>query len=36
MVPIGEALTFNRYWDGLDLMREFLRTVYVQGESRTR
>jgi hypothetical protein len=36
MVPVGEALTFNRYWDGLDLMREFLRAVFVQGELRTR
>ncbi len=30
IVPLGEALTFTRYWDGHDLMREFLRGVYVQ------
>jgi hypothetical protein len=29
-VPIGQALTFNRFWDGYDLLREFTRTVYIQ------
>jgi hypothetical protein len=29
-VPIGQALTFNRFWDGYDLLREFSRTVYIQ------
>jgi Acyl-CoA reductase (LuxC) len=29
-VPIGQALTFNRFWDGYDLMREFTRAVYIQ------
>jgi hypothetical protein len=29
-VPIGQALTFNRYWDGYDLLREFTRTVFIQ------
>lgn len=30
VVPIGQALTFNRFWDGYDLLREFTRTVYLQ------
>jgi hypothetical protein len=29
MAPIGQALNFNRYWDGYDLLREFTRTVHV-------
>jgi Acyl-CoA reductase (LuxC) len=29
IVPAGQALTFNRYWDGYDLLREFTRTVYL-------
>ncbi len=28
--PIGEALTFSRYWDGLDLLQAFARRVTVQ------
>jgi len=31
LVPIGEALMFNRFWDGYDLLQEFTRRVYVQG-----
>ncbi len=30
IVPIGQALQFNRYWDGYDLFVEFTRTVYVR------
>jgi len=30
MVPIGEALTFNRFWDGHDLLQELTRRVWVQ------
>ncbi len=29
-VPIGQALSFHRFWDGYDLLREFIRTVYIQ------
>jgi len=29
IVPIGQALQFHRYWDGLDLLREFCRVVHV-------
>lgn len=30
IVPIGEALTFSRYWDGLDLLQAFARRVTLQ------
>lgn len=30
IVPAGEALNFNRFWDGMDLLREFTRCVYLQ------
>lgn len=30
IVPVGEALTFNRFWDGCDLLQEFTRRVWVQ------
>lgn len=30
IVPIGEALTFNRYWDGFDLLQSLSRRVYVE------
>ncbi len=30
IVPIGEALTFNRFWDGYDLLQELTRRVWVQ------
>lgn len=33
LVPIGEALTFNRYWDGNDLFQSFTRRVYVAGNA---
>lgn len=29
MVPIGSALAFNRYWDGYDLLQEFVRRVAI-------
>jgi len=29
-VPVGQALSFHRFWDGYDLLREFMRTVYIQ------
>lgn len=29
VVPIGQALQFNRYWDGYDLFAEFTRSVYL-------
>ena len=29
IVPIGQALTFDRYWDGYDLLDAFTRTVRV-------
>lgn len=31
LVPFGEALNFNRYWDGYDLLQAFTRRVYLQG-----
>lgn len=30
IVPVGQALNFNRFWDGYDLLREFTRTVHIQ------
>jgi len=30
IVPLGKALTFNRYWDGYDLLVEMIRHVYVE------
>jgi hypothetical protein len=33
MVPIGQALQFNRYWDGYDLLAEFSRLVYIESAS---
>jgi len=30
IVPIGQALTFNRYWDGYDLLQELTRRVWMQ------
>ena len=30
IVPIGHALTFNRFWDGYDLLQELTRRVWVQ------
>lgn len=29
IVPVGQALTFNQFWDGYDLMAEFTRLVHV-------
>jgi hypothetical protein len=31
IVPVGEALTFNRYWDGYDLLQELTRGVHLVG-----
>lgn len=30
IVPIGAALTFNRYWDGYDLLQALSRRVYLE------
>lgn len=30
LVPLGQALTFNRFWDGYDLLEELTRRVYVE------
>jgi hypothetical protein len=30
VVPIGQALQFQRFWDGYDLLQEFCRCVYVE------
>lgn len=30
IVPMGKALTFNRYWDGYNLLAEMIRHVYVE------
>lgn len=32
IVPIGQALTFNRFWDGADLLQEMTRRVYVEAD----
>lgn len=32
VVPFGEALTFNRFWDGHDLLQAFLRRVWVDAD----
>jgi len=29
MVPVGQALNFNRYWDGMDLLAEFSRRIHI-------
>lgn len=30
IVPIGQALRFNRYWDGYDLLAELTKHVYIE------
>jgi hypothetical protein len=30
MVPIGQALRFSHHWDGLDLLRAFSRSVFIE------
>jgi hypothetical protein len=30
IVPLGQALTFNRFWDGYDLLQELTRRVYLE------
>lgn len=29
IVPIGDALTFGRFWDGRDLLTEFSRAIFI-------
>jgi hypothetical protein len=29
IVPVGQALNFNRFWDGNDLLLQFMRYVYL-------
>ena len=29
VVPIGQALQFGRFWDGLDLLLEFCRQIHL-------
>jgi hypothetical protein len=29
VVPVGQALAFNRFWDGMDLLGEFSHGVHV-------
>lgn len=29
IVPVGQALNFNRFWDGNDLLLQFMRYVYI-------
>ena len=33
VVPVGEALTFGRFWDGVDLLVEFTRFVQVSASA---
>ena len=32
VVPIGQALQFGRFWDGMDLLQEFCRHLYLAPE----
>lgn len=34
VVPVGQALQFGRFWDGLDLLQEFCRHVHWQSPVR--
>jgi hypothetical protein len=36
VVPVGQALTFHRLWDGYDLLRELTRLVHVEPTTRER
>ena len=29
IAPVGDALSFNRYWDGMDLVQSFSRSVHL-------
>jgi hypothetical protein len=29
IVPVGQALAFGRFWDGVDLLEEMVRRVHV-------
>jgi hypothetical protein len=31
LVPVGQALSFQRFWDGYDLLQELTRHVYIGG-----
>jgi len=33
IVPVGDALTFNRFWDGNDLLQAFTRRVFIAARS---
>jgi hypothetical protein len=33
MVPVGQALQFNRFWDGYDLLHEFCRLTYFESQN---
>jgi hypothetical protein len=33
IVPIGQALQFDRMWDGYDLLQEFTRRVVVTAQN---
>jgi hypothetical protein len=35
IVPIGDALSFRRHWDGMDLFQEMTRAVYIDAGDRT-
>ena len=35
IVPIGQALTFGRYWDGYDLLERFSRRVHILPATQT-
>lgn len=35
IVPVGKALSFDRYWDGLDLLQAFSKRVAIVGEPRS-
>ncbi len=34
IVPIGQALSFHRFWDGYDLLQELTRLVHVNPEAK--
>jgi hypothetical protein len=33
IVPVGQALQFNRFWDGYDLLHEFCRFTYCESQT---
>ena len=34
LVPVGQALSFHRFWDGYDLIRELVRHVFHRARPR--